>query len=605
DKVIEVNQANEAIDKAFGEKYKNWEQAYKVYTAWLRDTEEGKEIIQKAFPASTIERIGGVEKYPNIAQLIAAIRNYYNGGIENGSVYTHLMGRLTDVALTDDNNDDPEHISVFVEHLNTWAKDFRKVFTKKTWDVDEVLLFMLAGAISGPGFGNVHFSPFMQDFHQNGVKAYKSADDFLQAIIQRETTMRASSSVRKQTGETPVKAAVGKAGGKGKGSKAASALATKSKKKFFCSKHRWNNSHKTKDCTKLKKELGEDGDAVDLTSVKDGGIEKKKKKKHIKKKEKAASALGDVDSDDESSVDESAAVAKDSIDTTTGKVDKVLKSLILSNKAASAIATSTHEPDTLIDDDTIGDAMSDIDYGNGGDQSPNIYNMADEDFNEYMKALYPSYAYVASTDVSNNDDVDILADSGASRFMTPCIDHFSKLEMSNGKSSIELADNSKISALGKGVVTLHLPDKTTRELKGALYVPEFRDALGSVSHLINNTDDLVIFSKENVQLYIDDQETLHTIGKKVGNLYQLNKELFQSPRDAAATAEVSKPPAPVSQNPSVADTGPSGTIAVDNIDLRHLEYDHQRIMIVKRVNYASCVDSRLSQQTQSGTETTF
>ncbi|KAJ3268620.1 hypothetical protein HDU76_011396, partial [Blyttiomyces sp. JEL0837] len=246
-KIIEINQANESIDKAFGEKYKNWEQAYKVYTSWLRDTEEGKEVIQKAFPASTIERIGGVDKYPNIAQLITAIRNYYNGGIENGSVYTHLMGRLTD--------------------------DFRKVFTKKTWDADEVLLYMLAGAISGPGFGNVHFGPFMQDFHQNGVKAYKSADDFLQAIIQRETTMRANTTVGTKSGANSAKAAVGKAGGKGKGTKAANAEATKGTKKLFCRKHRWNNSHKTSDCTKLKKEMAEKGESSELTSVKDVGVD--------------------------------------------------------------------------------------------------------------------------------------------------------------------------------------------------------------------------------------------------------------------------------------------------------------------------------------------
>ena len=117
-----------------------------------------------------------------------------------------------------------------------------------------------------------------------------------------------------------------------------------------------------------------------------------------------------------------------------------------------------------------------------------------------------------------------VIDSGATYYMVNDKNlflHDTSVE-SRHLGNIYLANDAPIPILGKGTVLLDLGNGITREIKDVLLVPQLSESLCSISHLLKDTKDLVIFSEVNVWIYLYDIGKLITIGHQYGGLYYLN-----------------------------------------------------------------------------------
>lgn len=132
----------------------------------------------------------------------------------------------------------------------------------------------------------------------------------------------------------------------------------------------------------------------------------------------------------------------------------------------------------------------------------------------------------------------IMADTGASRFMTSDISLFDRQSLKDVENEyVYLGDDSPIQIRAKGTVRMQLGNHE-RLCTEALYVPGLVDTLLSVTHLLEKTNDLVVFSADRVYLYVTRERKMITVGKKVGNLYYLDVE-FSSP-SATTVAHVAR-----------------------------------------------------------------
>ena len=108
-----------------------------------------------------------------------------------------------------------------------------------------------------------------------------------------------------------------------------------------------------------------------------------------------------------------------------------------------------------------------------------------------------------------------VVDSGATFYMVNDPNRFlpGTLKLSDSLGKIYLADDTGIPIVGLGSISLELDKHITKIINDVLLVPDLTENLFSVSHLLKDTNDLVIFSKSNVHLYLCDSNKVVKIGK--------------------------------------------------------------------------------------------
>ena len=129
-----------------------------------------------------------------------------------------------------------------------------------------------------------------------------------------------------------------------------------------------------------------------------------------------------------------------------------------------------------------------------------------------------------------------LIDTGASLIMSPDITLFDTATLMPSKYDfVYLGDDTAIPVEASG--TLHLPlGKTKIQVRNALYVPKLVDTLVSLTHLLQDSDDLVVFSQDTVYIYLRDRNQVIQIGKRLGRLYYLNQIDYESDDQASIAA---------------------------------------------------------------------
>ncbi|KAJ3280119.1 hypothetical protein HDU76_009274, partial [Blyttiomyces sp. JEL0837] len=121
----------------------------------------------------------------------------------------------------------------------------------------------------------------------------------------------------------------------------------------------------------------------------------------------------------------------------------------------------------------------------------------------------------------NNSFNKSLADSGSSSCMSEDKSIFNTFEPVQNEY-VYLADDHKIPIEGKGTVVLDFGRGLKRTLNDVLYVPDLSETLFSISHLLDKSDDLVIFDFNTIYLYVRSKDLLICIGNRIGSLYYIN-----------------------------------------------------------------------------------
>ncbi|KAJ3194057.1 hypothetical protein HDU67_004870, partial [Dinochytrium kinnereticum] len=115
-----------------------------------------------------------------------------------------------------------------------------------------------------------------------------------------------------------------------------------------------------------------------------------------------------------------------------------------------------------------------------------------------------------------------LIDSGASAWMTPDEELFDKLRYlpEDREGKVYLADDRTVPIKGYGDITYTFGDHT-RTIKNVLFVPDLAEPLCSVLGMIEGSQDLIVFSSDEVYLYLNREGRSINIGRRVGDLYHL------------------------------------------------------------------------------------
>ena len=127
-----------------------------------------------------------------------------------------------------------------------------------------------------------------------------------------------------------------------------------------------------------------------------------------------------------------------------------------------------------------------------------------------------------SVRTSNKSQTEGLLDSGASRCMSPKLEHFdmNKLELVTDQF-VYLADNYPVPIKGIGPIRIRLANGSEFWIEKGLWVPDLEQALISVSDLIEGSNDLIIMGDKKVHMYLNRTDQLIEIGHRIGNLYYI------------------------------------------------------------------------------------
>lgn len=139
-----------------------------------------------------------------------------------------------------------------------------------------------------------------------------------------------------------------------------------------------------------------------------------------------------------------------------------------------------------------------------------------------LEALKKSVCFVRGSRVLNKNSVKLI-DSGASLYMSPTLENFDlDTFVSVSDEWVYLGDDSPIPIAGRGDILERLPNGTTRRINGCLHVPDLVETLVSITHLLRGTSDLVIFSANDVSLYLASSGQVLKIGRREGNLFYMD-----------------------------------------------------------------------------------
>ena len=119
-----------------------------------------------------------------------------------------------------------------------------------------------------------------------------------------------------------------------------------------------------------------------------------------------------------------------------------------------------------------------------------------------------------------------VIDSGATQHMFNRLDLFGTTTERN--SRVKCANNQELKSSLVGPVELEMQGTTTKILQDALYVPELRQNLLSVRALTKEGNDVIFRRNGTVELVEDNSDEPITIGRAVGDLYQLNENENES-----------------------------------------------------------------------------
>ena len=132
-----------------------------------------------------------------------------------------------------------------------------------------------------------------------------------------------------------------------------------------------------------------------------------------------------------------------------------------------------------------------------------------------------------------------IIDSGASRIMTPSRDTLVQDSFREIRDEYALlGDDSKVTIEGSGQMAIEFNNSHGLILEDAPVVPDLTEGLISVSHLLQNTDNILSFSKDAVFIYLADSNKVIEIGRQVNGLYYY-KTTFRD-RAQAHVATLSK-----------------------------------------------------------------
>ncbi|KAJ3058866.1 hypothetical protein HDU98_005063, partial [Podochytrium sp. JEL0797] len=138
-------------------------------------------------------------------------------------------------------------------------------------------------------------------------------------------------------------------------------------------------------------------------------------------------------------------------------------------------------------------------------------------------------AFVASSADRSHGQRTIL-DSGASRWMTPFKEDFVTLQLINNGGVVNIADNTSLRIEGHGMVNLRFGDY--EHFMDALYVPGLAEPLGSVTSLLEGTNNSVSFDKDTTTSESATGNNNDNVGDGVTSLDQ-TEEAFTNLKVAA------------------------------------------------------------------------
>jgi hypothetical protein len=110
----------------------------------------------------------------------------------------------------------------------------------------------------------------------------------------------------------------------------------------------------------------------------------------------------------------------------------------------------------------------------------------------------------------------VIWDSGASKWMTPA--KMPDMRKPEGHRSVTIADGSSMLVENTGVKYLQLGDKT-RKVEGVLYLPKFTDVLISVSHVLQGTEDVIVFTQKGAYMVTTPHSETFIVGAQHNGLY--------------------------------------------------------------------------------------
>ena len=136
----------------------------------------------------------------------------------------------------------------------------------------------------------------------------------------------------------------------------------------------------------------------------------------------------------------------------------------------------------------------------------------------------------------------IMLDSGATSIMSPDKSLFTHLTESTDHFVL-LGDDSPVPVAGVGTINLTLQGHKCR-IRKALYVPALVETLVSVSHLLGDSDNLLIFSRNEVCMYLTNAKKMLMVGRREGNLYYLDEvtTVMAEPQSSISKAARAKRP---------------------------------------------------------------
>ena len=382
------------------------------------------------------------------------------------------------------------------------------------------------------------------DMERQGCAKYKTVESLLSDLRTIVTTTELANVTNK--GDDKPRALNMGAGssnsGSGGGSSSATASSSKGKgQDDKCTLHP-NGSHKLSECNTLramfqgaisqpakewKSNKSPRGNKVESNSSKDNGRKRKSSKNSRsnsnKRKFKANRAVDFHEGD--SSNNSSEAAQSDDND----------GDIVTPAAAANKRASSTHRDKTV---DPASDFMKEVGkvLQHYLDTSPSDEFFAPPIPTSTHRCTRPSsaspinrmevegkstvYVVKGARIVNKLNDNLMTLDSGASHTMVPGNDGWLTYRPIQNMFAY-LGDDTPTPIIGIGTRRVNFGG-INRHIRNCYHVPKLVDFLLSVSHVLKDTDDLLVFSKDLVWYYFQNTKTLVEIGRRKGSLYYID-----------------------------------------------------------------------------------
>jgi hypothetical protein len=142
---------------------------------------------------------------------------------------------------------------------------------------------------------------------------------------------------------------------------------------------------------------------------------------------------------------------------------------------------------------------------------------------EFLRQMNGGKIFVVRGLKMANKTTKIIIDSGASRIMIPNredLDQFYYTPL-DGEFAL-LGDDSPVPIAGTGHLRIDINGQHAEYIKDVLHVPNLSESLLSISHLLQNTRNVVSFTADHVFMYFPDTDRTIELGKQIDGLYYLN-----------------------------------------------------------------------------------